>query len=162
MNVLIRLIKKNCFQNLFSKIRNGCVYYNNDVTLVELTMYNVKDVHTCDIHDVIMYLHYNSDETRPYKLYASTNDIEVRSPSFHRRLNMYFMPFLRKALSPAFMQIINSYVEFIWQKIMVDDEDNITVYEYEEKVCENEEDEGYVEQFLCRRNGSLKTSEDKM
>jgi len=71
------------------------------------------------------------------------------------------MPFLRKDLSLAFMQIINSYVEFIWHKIMVDDEDNITVYEYEEKVYENEED-GYVEQFLCRRNGSLKTSEGEM
>lgn len=163
LNELIRLIKKNCFQNLFLKIQNGCVYHNNDVTLIELTMCNVKDVYTSDIHDVIMYLHYNSDETRPYKLYTSTNDIQVRSPSFHRRLNMYFMPFLRKDLSLAFMQIINSYVEFIWHKIMVVDEDNITVCEYEEKVYENEKD-GYVEQFLCRRNGSerLKTSEGEM
>lgn len=125
-------------------------------------MYNVKDVYTYDIYDVIMYLHYQSNETRPYKLYANTNDVEVGSLSFQRRLNMYFTPFLKKDLSPAFMQIINSHIEFIWQKVIANNEDNIEVYEYEEKVYENEEGEGYVDQFLCRRDKSLKTSKDEV
>lgn len=38
-----------------------------------------------------------------------------------------------ESLSPTFMQIINTHVEFIWQEIMMNDEDNIEVYEYEEK-----------------------------
>ncbi|XP_011872825.1 PREDICTED: uncharacterized protein LOC105564780 isoform X2 [Vollenhovia emeryi] len=142
--------------NLSSKIQNSCVYHNEDVTLVELTMYNVKDVCTYDTYDVAICLHYYSDETRPYKLYTSTNDVVARSLSFYRRLNTYFVPFLKKDLSPAFMQIINSYGEFIWQKVMTANEDDTEVYEYEEKVCENEEDDGYVDQFLCRRDRSLK------
>jgi len=44
------------------------MYYNNDVILIKLTMYNVKDVCIYDIHDVIIYLHYHSDE-RNFKLY---------------------------------------------------------------------------------------------
>lgn len=134
------------------------MYHNNDVTLIELIMYNVKNVYSYDTHDVIVYLHYHSDKTRPYKLHTTTNDIEIESPSLYRRLNVYFMPFLKKDLTSAFMQITNSDDEFIWQKVIVDNEDNIEVYECEETVCENEEDE-YVEYFLCRRN---KRNENEM
>ncbi|XP_071572405.1 uncharacterized protein [Temnothorax nylanderi] len=155
-----RLQQINELKILLSKIRNGCVCHNNDVTLIELTMHNVKDVYTYDIHDVIMYLHYHFDEARPYKLYASTNDVGVRSPTFQRRLNMYFVPFLKKDLSPAFMQVINSCVEFIWQKVLVDNEDNVEVYECEERICENEEDGGYVDQFLYRRDRRLRTTNE--
>ncbi|XP_011171005.2 uncharacterized protein LOC105203798 [Solenopsis invicta] len=148
-------------KNLFLKIQNGFIYHNNNVTLIRLAMHNVKDVYTSDTHDAAVYLHYHTDETRPYKLSATTINVEGKRSLLHRRLNMYFMPFLKKDLSLAFMQIISSYVEFIWQKVIVESKENVELYEYEDKI-ETEDDSGYVDIYLCRRDKSLKRKEGEM
>jgi len=44
------------------------MYYNNDVIFIKLTMYNVKDICTYDIHDVIIFA-LSLWWTKPYKLY---------------------------------------------------------------------------------------------
>ncbi|XP_012542077.1 uncharacterized protein LOC105839956 [Monomorium pharaonis] len=158
-----RLKQVNELKNLFLKIQNGSIYHNNDFTLMELILYNIEDVYTNDIHDVITYLYYHADETRPYKLSANTIEADVRPPFFYKRLSMYFMPFIKNDLSSAFIQIVNSYVEFIWQKVIVENEDNVEIFECKATILyDDEKNTEYVDYFLCRRDRSSERNEDKM
>lgn len=98
-------------------------------------------------YDVALYLYYNLDEARPYKLSSSTDGFEISSPALIRRLNKYFEPFLKMDLSSALLQISEVQTEFVWKKdIEEDDEDNIEIYEYEI----DEENVEFMTQYLYR------------
>lgn len=98
-------------------------------------------------YDVPLYLYYNLDEARPYKLSSSTDGFEISSPALIRRLNKYFEPFLKMDLSSALLQISEVQTEFVWKKdIEEDNEDDIEIYEYEI----DEENVEFMTQYLYR------------
>lgn len=109
-------------------------------------------------YDVMLYLHYNLDEIRPYKLSSTIDDSEIPSPALIRRLNKYFEPFLKMDLTSALLQISEFQNEFVWDMfIEEDDKDDIETYEDET----DEENTGVIAQYL-HRDDKVTRSSDSM
>lgn len=101
---------------------------------------------TDEIYNITLYLYYESAAARPYKLCSDTDDDERPSPILIKKLNKYFKSFLKKNLSSAFLQIGKSQTEFVWQKIMANDNEDIM------EVFDKSDDGnmGFLEEFLHR------------
>lgn len=111
------------------------------ITLIELLISGIKDIDTDEFYNVMLYLYYESAAARPYKLSSDTDNIEKPSPILVKKLNKYFKPFLKEDLSLAILQISKSQTIFMWQKIMANDNENITeVFD--------KSDEGFLTKFL--------------
>lgn len=113
---------------------------------------------TTKFYDVILYLHYNLDETRPFKLSSTVDEIEIPSPALIRRLNKYFEPFFKMDLISALLQITEFENEFVWNLLMEDDdEDDIEIYENEI----DEENAGFMVQYLYRCDKVMRNNENE-
>ncbi|XP_011171004.1 uncharacterized protein LOC105203797 [Solenopsis invicta] len=127
-----RLKQIDELKKLFLEIENISISYNYDISLIELAIIGVTDVNTTKLYDVALYLYYNLDETKPYKLSSTVDDVETSLPAVIRRFNKYFEPFLKMDLTSAFLQISEFRNEFVWEILMEeDDKDDIQIYEDE-------------------------------
>lgn len=83
-------------------------------------MLETKDVANDAVHDIIMYLCYNSAEMRPCELFLITDEEE----ELLKRLNKHFKPFLENDLVSAFQQVSGLQTEFLWKPIAAETDEN--------------------------------------
>ncbi|XP_012542078.2 uncharacterized protein LOC105839957 [Monomorium pharaonis] len=129
-----RLKQIDELERLFQKVENADISYNYDITLIEITMIGVKDMDTTKLYDVTLYLYYNLDETRPYKLSSTVDDFEVLLPALIRKFNWYFEPFLKMDLTSALLRISEFRNKFVWEILMEEDEDDIEIFYKDEMI----------------------------
>ncbi|KMQ89677.1 grip and coiled-coil domain-containing protein, partial [Lasius niger] len=156
---LCRLKQFEELQDLISGIKNIRVSHTFGITLIELIISGIKDMDTDEIYNITLYLYYESAAARPYKLSSDTDDEERPSPILIKKLNKYFKSFLKKNLSSAFLQIGKSQTEFVWQKIMANDnEDIMEVFDKSDGG-----NMGFLEEFLhCNDKKKQKNNKNKV
>ncbi|XP_032670322.1 uncharacterized protein LOC116843732 isoform X2 [Odontomachus brunneus] len=107
-------------KNFVAGLKNGRVFHTIGIAQIELVMLEVKDIANDAVHNVTLYLRYNSAEVRPYKLLPDTDDNERPSADLLKRLKKHFKPFLKNDLISAFQQVSGSQTEFLWKPIAVE------------------------------------------
>ncbi|XP_025269466.1 uncharacterized protein LOC112639499 [Camponotus floridanus] len=150
---LCRLKQLKELQGLISDIKNIRISHTLGITLIELIISGIKYVDTDEFYNVMVYLYYKSTAARPYKLSSDTDNDERQSSILIKKLNKYFKPFLKKDLSLAFLQIYESQTIFVWQKVMANDNEDITE-------VSDTSDDGFLTKFLYR--GDKKKSKNKV
>lgn len=123
------------------------------ITLIELIISGIKDVDTDEFYNVMLYLYYKTTAARPHKLSSDTDNDERQSSILIKKLNKYFKPFLKEDLSLAFLQVCESQTIFVWQKVMANDNEDITE-------ASDTSNEGFLTKFLNR--GDKKKSKNKV
>ncbi|XP_071648115.1 uncharacterized protein [Temnothorax longispinosus] len=153
-----RLKQADEVKKLFLEAEHAYICYNSDVSLIELTMLGIRDINITKLYDIILYLHYNLDETRPYKLSTTVDESEIASPTLIRRFNKYFESFLKMDLTSALLQLSEFQNEFAWDIFVEqDDEDDIEIYDDDS----DDENTGIMIQYLYRGDNLTRSNRNE-
>ncbi|XP_020290893.1 uncharacterized protein LOC109858236 isoform X2 [Pseudomyrmex gracilis] len=128
---------------------------NTGYTKISLELYGVHDCENDKYINIVVYLQYHSDRTRPHKIEVETNDKNILSNDAKQRLKVCLKEFKLSDLPTAFERVLANDSEFAWMR--TDDSDSPLELHY----SSDSDEEGFLEQLQSERKKSLRQAKKK-